>query len=63
MIIGAGNVVTKDIPSNSVAVGNPARVICSVDAYIEKEKAKMNEHNTYKGLWYEQYPEECKEAV
>ena len=26
-IIGAGSVVTKDIPSDSVAVGNPARVI------------------------------------
>ena len=26
-IIGAGSVVTKDIPADSVAVGNPARVI------------------------------------
>ena len=26
-IIGAGSVVTKDIPANSVAVGSPARVI------------------------------------
>ena len=28
--IGAGSVVTKDIPSNSVAVGNPCRVIKNV---------------------------------
>ena len=26
-VIGAGAVVTKDVPSNAVAVGNPARVI------------------------------------
>lgn len=29
VIIGSGSVVTKDIPSNSIAVGNPARVIKS----------------------------------
>ena len=27
VIVGAGSVVTKDIPANSVAVGNPARVL------------------------------------
>ena len=29
-IIGAGSIVTKDIPANMVAVGNPARVIREV---------------------------------
>lgn len=30
-IIGAGSVVTKNIPTNSVAVGNPCRVIKMID--------------------------------
>lgn len=36
VIVGAGSVVTKDIPDNSVAVGNPARVIGTYDAYVDK---------------------------
>ena len=36
VIIGAGSIVTRDIPSNSVACGNPARVICSIEKYYEK---------------------------
>lgn len=36
VIIGAGAVVTKNIPSNSVAVGVPARVIKSTDEYLQK---------------------------
>lgn len=40
VIIGAGSIVTKDIPDNSVAVGNPARVIGTYDAYVEKVKAQ-----------------------
>lgn len=36
VVIGAGSVVTKDIPDNSVAVGNPARVVSSFDSLEEK---------------------------
>lgn len=35
-IIGAGAVVTHDIPDNSVAVGVPARVIKTADEYFKK---------------------------
>ncbi|KQX07703.1 MULTISPECIES: sugar O-acetyltransferase [unclassified Leifsonia] len=31
-VIGAGSVVTKDVPANSVAVGSPARVVRSLPA-------------------------------
>ncbi|MBO7113490.1 MAG: sugar O-acetyltransferase, partial [Bacteroidaceae bacterium] len=30
-VIGAGSVVTKDIPSNVVAVGNPCRVVRKIN--------------------------------
>lgn len=35
VIVGAGSIITKDIPSNSVAVGIPARVIKSIEQYRE----------------------------
>ena len=41
VIIGAGAVVAKDIPDNSVVVGNPCRVVCTCDEYIARQKDKM----------------------
>lgn len=44
-IIGAGSVVTKDIPANCVAAGAPCKVIKTRDAYIEKVYSIMNGDN------------------
>lgn len=41
VIVGAGSVVCKDLPDNTVCAGNPARVIKSMEEYAEKLKGKM----------------------
>ena len=37
-IIGAGSLVNKAIPSNSVAAGVPCRVICTIEEYYAKRQ-------------------------
>lgn len=46
-VIGANSTVTKDIPANMVAAGNPAKIICSIDQYIARNKARMNNGHVY----------------
>lgn len=47
VLIGVGSVVSHDIPDNSVAFGNPARVVKSLDDYLEREKGRMKENNVF----------------
>lgn len=47
VIIGAGSVVSKDIPSGTVYVGNPAKLVCSIQEYIDKNKQLMQNGPLY----------------
>lgn len=49
VVIGAGAIVSKDIPDNSVAVGVPARVIKTADEYFEKLKKESLHLGNLKG--------------
>lgn len=36
VLIAAGSVVTKSIPSGIVVAGNPARYVCTIDEYVNR---------------------------
>ena len=57
VIVGAGSVVTKDIPDNSVAIGNPAKVIGTYDAYVDKIQKQF----TSSPKWETHYSEKSNE--
>ncbi|HXV27970.1 MAG TPA: hypothetical protein VD913_03300, partial [bacterium] len=42
-LVGAGSVVTRDVPPGAVVAGNPAKVVASVDTINEKRKALLNQ--------------------
>ncbi|MFR4479265.1 MAG: hypothetical protein ACLT41_07705 [Fusobacterium sp.] len=47
VVIGGGSVVVKDIPSNSVAVGNPCKVIRAI---TEEDKKLAGIKNRFKAV-------------
>jgi acetyltransferase-like isoleucine patch superfamily enzyme len=38
-IVGAGSIVTKDVPENTIVAGNPAREIMKLDDFLKKNKS------------------------
>lgn len=41
-VIGAGSVVVKEIPSDSVAVGNPCRVVKTIPTESHEQKRNQD---------------------
>lgn len=47
VIIGANSTVTHDVPDNMVVAGTPARIICTLEEYLQKEKRRMEKSPRY----------------
>lgn len=50
-IIGAGSVVTKDVPNDSVYAGNPAHFICTIQDYLQKNIELMKTNLVTDSSW------------
>lgn len=63
VIIGAGTVVAKDVPDNVVIVGNPWKVICTCEEYIERNRKMMETSVVCDKPWDEFINEEERELL
>jgi maltose O-acetyltransferase len=52
-IVGAGSVVSKSLPPDTVCAGSPAKVICSLDEYLTRHRQKMAERPTFEYAKYD----------
>lgn len=61
VVIGANSLVSKNLPSNGVYAGNPAKYICSIEEYKKKHVEGLKTHPVYK---YERpFSDEQKEQI
>lgn len=47
VIIGANSTVTHDIPDGVVVAGSPARIVCTLEEYLAKERTRMESAPCY----------------
>lgn len=64
VIIGANSLVNKNIPDNYVAVGNPAKVLMSIEEYYKKRKnAQYDEASNLVNCFRNNFNKEADEQI
>ena len=51
VIVGANSTVTKDIPSGMVYAGCPAKLVCTTEQFINKERKRLEYSPCYDDTW------------
>ena len=59
-VVGAGSVVTRDIPPGSVAAGNPAKVLGRLADYLKKIQAARSGKNVFSEDYFIEHLDEAK---
>jgi maltose O-acetyltransferase len=62
-IVGANSVVSRSLPPDTVCAGTPARVICSLDAYLDRHRARLGASPTFTYSKEPLTPEERQQIV
>lgn len=66
VVIGAGTVVAKDIPDNSVCLGNPMRIVGTWDSYMKKHQKQIDSSCVYEFMYIKgerQFPSVLKKKM
>lgn len=51
VIIGSGSIINKDIEPGYVVAGNPAKKICTIEEYLNKNRELMKVRPVYENEW------------
>lgn len=63
VIVGAGTIVAKDVPDNVVIVGNPWRILCTFEEYIERNRVAMQKKPVFNKIFSEKATDEWELMV